>query len=263
MTRMVLLGAVACAAIACGSSQARSERTAPAASNAAATSGAVSDRSSIVAPAAEPSGPVTFKAARDLKQHPEGGEPQLRGGQEADSADWPASLYVTFKTARGTASCTAALIGPTAMLTAGHCVPSNGAVTFVYEGHRAPYAASCTRHPRYSASSSDPSADFGLCTVSPAFAAPAGFQYETVNTSAMSTLLNQTVILSGYGCVSDIVANDRVDGKCRIGFNAIDETSDSHAPHRRDASFYAPAEVNNLFTTDDQNRANLCPGDSG
>ena len=215
-----------------------------------------------IAPVPEPSGDVDFKAARDLKQKPKPGEPELRGGQVAASADWPASLYATFQTPQGTAACTAALLGPQAMLTAAHCVPASGAVRFVYEGHQQTYKATCTRHPKYAGPSRDASADFALCTVQPAFAATPGFRYESLNLSDMNQLMNTSVILTGFGCIGNAVANNPTDGKYRVGFNTIDETSSSTA-RRRGASLYAPTEVNNLFTTDAADKANLCPGDSG
>jgi hypothetical protein len=215
-----------------------------------------------VAPTPEPSGEVEFKAVSDLQQAPKPGEPELRGGQVASSADWPASLYATFQTPRGTAACTAALLGPQVMLTAAHCVPSSGTVRFTYQGHSQPYTTTCTRHPRYGGTPPDASADFALCVVRPSFAATPSFKYESLNTADMNQLLNSSVILSGFGCISNAVANSTTDGKYRIGFNTIDETSRS-TTKRRGAPFYAPAEVNNLFTTDANDKANLCPGDSG
>jgi hypothetical protein len=266
VTWLALLAAGAVGASACQSPERASRPAeaapAPATAQAAGASGA-RVANSLVAPTLEPAGDIEFKAALDLGQAPKGGEPQLRGGEEATSAQWPASLYATFNVPGGRASCTAALIGPKVMLTAAHCVPVSGLVTFTYRGHPQPYAASCTRHPNYSAATRDASADFALCTVSPAFAAPAGFTYETVNTSGMTTVLKQRVILTGFGCVSNFVADDQTDGKYRIGFNTIDETSASMPPHLRHDDFYAPKEKNNLFTTNDPGTANLCPGDSG
>lgn len=215
-----------------------------------------------VAPVPVPSGDVEFRPALDLGQTPKSGELALRGGSEAVSSEWPASLYATFAARGATASCTAALIGPTVMLTAAHCVPAVGDVTFTYQGHPRPYAAACTRHPAYGRSAKDPSADFALCIVRPAFAAPAGFRYETVSSSGMAGLINATVVLTGFGCVSSVAASAPFDGKYRIGFNTIDESSASMARTRGD-EFYAPKEDNNLFTRDDPAKANLCGGDSG
>jgi hypothetical protein len=210
-----------------------------------------------VAPQHSPKGDIEFKPVVTLNQNPGDAAPQLRRGQEAKTSDWPASLYVTFDTPDGKAACTAALIGPQVMLTAAHCVPSDGKVTFAY--NKQAYGTSCTRHRNYPG---DASADFALCSVSPSFTAPPKFLYETVNTSPMSEMVNKPIILTGYGCVSDIPGAGAPDGKYRIGGNVVEETSESK-PQPRRALFYLPNQKNNLFTKDDANSANLCPGDSG
>lgn len=258
---LVLLPAAALLTLGCGSPSA-TEPEAPAAAAAVATTTAATTSAPAelrVAPQHRPSGDIEFHPALDLQQPGGGLEAQLRKGRVAASRDWPASLYATFTTPEGTASCTAALIGPQAMLTAAHCVPTNGVVQFSYKGHGQPYRASCTQHPQFV---SDASADYALCKVDRPFKAPTGFRYETVRTSSMAGLVNKKVILTGFGCISDSVSNMTSDGKYRIGTNTIDETSAS-SDKRRGAPFYSPEEDNNLFTTDDPALANLCPGDSG
>src|SRR3954470_15871721 len=197
-----------------------------------------------VAPVPTPSGDIEFRSTLDLNQTPRPGDPDLRGGREAVSVDWPASLYATFAAHGATAACTAALIGPTVMLTAAHCVPAAGGVTFTYDGHPRPYVAACTPHPDYSAPANDASADFALCLISPAFIAAAGFRYETVDTSSMASLLERTVVLAWFGCVSSVARSAPFDGKYRIGFTTIDESSASESRTRGEA-FYAPREKNN------------------
>ena len=78
----------------------------------------------------------------------------------------------------------------------------------------------------------------------------------------MSALLNQTVVLTGFGCVSSVAAAAPFDGKYRIGFSTIDDSSASSS-RTRGEEFYEPREKNNLFTAADPAQANLCPGDSG
>jgi len=221
----------------------------------------VADSRPVVAAAAAapaPAGDIEFRFVVDLDQTPSPRDPELRGGREAVSAEWPASLYATFAAHGATAACTAALVGPSVLLTAAHCAPAGGTVTFTFDGDANPYVATCTRHPAFT---QDPSADFALCAVTPAFAAPAGFLFETVDTSEMTGLLNRTVILSTFGCVSTIAVSAPFDGKYRIGFTTIDGTSQSPA-HTHDDEFYAPREQNNLFTSTDPAKANLCPGDT-
>jgi hypothetical protein len=215
---------------------------------------------SLVAPTSRPTGPVEFKPVLDLAQGG-GAQPQLRHGRVAESAEWPASLYATFPTARGTAACTAALVGPEAMLTAGHCVPDVGGVTFSFKGQSRPYTATCVQHPQY-VSNADASADYALCKLDRPLVQPTGFKFETISTTGFDGLTGKTIILTGYGCVGDAVANAQFDGKYRIGTNTVDETSAS-TTRRRGPAFYTGKEDNNILTADDPNLANLCPGDSG
>ncbi|MDX0116489.1 trypsin-like serine protease [Sinorhizobium meliloti] len=210
-----------------------------------------------LAPVPTPPDGVEFAAVTELKQKGDQAIPQLRLGYIANPADWPASLYATFETPRGTAACTAALIGPEVMMTAAHCVPANGVVRFSYAGKG--YAADCARHPQYDAGD-DASADYALCKLTTAFAEPAGFRYETVDIAPMGDLLTRPILLTGYGCRSDVVADGDADGKYRYGFNTVVETSVSEAKSMGTA-YYTPAEDNNLFTA--LLGANLCPGDSG
>jgi hypothetical protein len=218
----------------------------------------------VVVPLQQPSGDLAFHAVLDLGQAGEEVVPQLRHAQVAAPKDWPASLQATFLTPQGQFACTAALIGPAVVLTAAHCVPPSGLITFTFlRNGPQPYEADCTQHPHY-ASHQDASADFALCQIRKKrpFVAPSGFLYETVDTSSMTLLLDHQLLLTGYGCVSDQVSDQRTDGKYRFGPALVDETSASPG-RRRGPEYYAGREENNLFTVDDSNFANLCPGDSG
>src|SRR5262245_35856777 len=122
-------------AAACGDSGPTSQ-PAPPASQPAATAtatpaAAASQETRLVATQHRPQRDIRLEAAIDLGQTPGAASPELRHGIEATTADWPASLYVTFPTPDGTAACTATLVGPRAMLTAAHCVPEKGKVSFV------------------------------------------------------------------------------------------------------------------------------------
>jgi V8-like Glu-specific endopeptidase len=223
-----------------------------------------------VAPALPPLGEVRFKSVLPLKQSP-GAQPQLRHAEEARTADWPAVLYATFETERGTAVCTAALIGPKAMLTAAHCVPASGVVSFEYAAAR--FDSDCERHPRY-ITGEDASADFALCKVRDdpqnpdGVRLPTGAKFERIVADPMDTHVSlpsadpQSITLTGFGCISDIVRDNKIDEKFRVGRTYFVESSNT-ANRQREAGRYAPAERNNLITVDDAEYANLCPGDSG
>lgn len=227
------------------------------ADNVSATAGTADDPN--VAHQETPPDNVVYQSTFGLNQRPAQNEPMLRGGRVATTAQWPASFYAVFQTPRGRASCTSALIGPKVMMTAAHCIPSNGSVSFIFTGTA--YRMSCSAHPGW-LTGSDPSADYALCKLVDNFSPPAGFRFESVDTRPMQSMTNQSIILTGFGCISDAVADTRTDGKYRIGLNTVDETSASTAP-RRDPRYYSAQgnQKNNLFTTD--TGANVCPGDSG
>jgi hypothetical protein len=211
-----------------------------------------------VAPQVRPPDGVKFESVLGLNQDPPPGQPQLRGGVVARSADWPASLYAVFNVGGGRrAACTAALVGPQAVLTAAHCVPAGGSISIRFGG--VDYKAACSIHRRYR---SDDSADFALCKVERVIPVPTGFRYERISVDPMDRLAQQRIVLGGYGCISDVAANAQTDGLYRIGYNTVDETSNSQT-RKRGSGVYAPQEVNNLLTAEGGAVANLCPGDSG
>jgi V8-like Glu-specific endopeptidase len=245
-----------------GPTAGNSNAAAPSSAPTAAASSPAAAAARELAPQHRPQGDIEFNSAVDLKQTPGAVSPELRHGIVANTADWPASLYVTFPTPDGLAACTAALIGPEVMLTAAHCVPVQGGVTFKYKDQPTAYVATCTQHPQY-VSNTDPSADYALCKLDRKFAEFTGFLYETVDTAAMASRLGNTIVLTGYGCVSDVAGVGPPDGKYRIGTNVIDQTSASPVNAAFGPALYAGSQDNNLFTKDDPQLANLCPGDSG
>lgn len=220
-----------------------------------------------VAQPAVPRGNVVFNAVSDADQKGTHVEAALRNGEPVplDSLDWQASFITEFDGDNGKESCTSAMIGPGVMLTAAHCIPDSLKVEFAFNGARYPMA--CARHPLWE-SGADASADYGLCVISDprkVFTPPPTFLYERVDVSAMAKLaqVRAPIILTGYGCISNEVAQKRIDGRYRIGKNVVIATSDSGSPRPAypDLYFGPNGQRNNLFTSD--TGANICPGDSG
>lgn len=220
---------------------------------------------------------VVFQSVYDLKQRTDGTEAMLRGGRVADSKVWPASFYMVSGTGPQRSSCTGALVGPQVLLTAAHCVPSDGKLGIAF-GSAAPQTATCAQHPGWT-TRKDRSADFALCAIPQAIAAH-DLIYETVYAAPIVGLIGKKLVLSGYGCTDDVVAKSsnqtlaqaRAEAEAaaagrpapkpdyRFGIATAAESSHSTARPER-LQFYAPYELFNIITGADG--ANLCPGDSG
>ena len=201
-----------------------------------------------------------FKSALELKQTPGSFVPQLRNGVEATTLNWPVSFYAWFETAKGPASCTAALVGPYVLLTAAHCVSDDGALSFKFGEDT--YKTLCQKHDDYTKAKRDASADFALCRVTVVFPLSPGFRYETISTPPLDTMIGKAIVLTGFGCISDSAKVQVIDGKYRVGSNSVAQTSDSSPPlPPLTADYYKPFENNNLITA--RAGANLCPSDSG
>lgn len=232
---------------------------------ASASESAGRDGPEVVSPLV-PTGEVTFNAIADTDQQGVSVQAALRNGAPVplDSNDWQASFITEFDAGDGPESCTSAMIGPGVMLTAAHCIPDSRKIGFSYGGAR--FSMDCVRHPKWE-SGEDASADYGLCMLSDSsrpFTPASTFRYETVDVSPMARLaqVRAPVILTGYGCTSDQVAQRRIDGRYRIGKNVVVATSDTVAPHTYPDTYFGPnGQRDNLITTD--TGANICPGDSG
>jgi hypothetical protein len=79
----------------------------------------------------------------------------LIGGREALPGELPVSVFI--------GNCTATVVGPEAILTAGHCRKTTEYANFKYG--RKQYSGPCTRHPKYNDKTVDN--DFSLCKFSP------------------------------------------------------------------------------------------------
>jgi hypothetical protein len=125
-------------------------------------------------------------------------------------------------------------------------------------------SAECQRNSKW-VSRTDLSADFALCRTSTSIQTPDEFLFETVDTTSIAPSKSNRipVLLTGYGCVSDAVLNDQTDNKYRIGSTELIGGSNSaDQPYGRKFST-AGGQANNLFTVDEDGKANLCGGDSG
>lgn len=217
-------------------------------------------------PPPPPSG-VVFKSVRDLKQEKatsKSGDFMLRGGSIAESLDWPASVYFTYDVGAKTYTCTGALVGPSTLMTAGHCVPADGKVSMVFG--KDSYNAVCVAHASY-AQKTDLSADFGLCRLLDPFKPPLNFKYERVRSVSPADLVKtkEKILLGGFGCTKDSVLEatfEKLDHLYRIGFATVKDSSLSKPPTAPElAALYAPFQNFNVITA--MGQANLCPGDSG
>jgi hypothetical protein len=222
-----------------------------------------------LAPVYTPSSSISFAPVATLKQQPAADvQLQLRHGVPGASKDWQASFYTTFTGPDGiTHACTAALVGPGALLTAAHCIPKDAGASVAIQ--RMPFEpASVTGHAGHCVISdtydTDHSTDWALCSIDPQIIAPASFRYERVQLVPMPSFVtpkHMPVILGGYGCTSDVVDASSGPPTYNIGSNAIVETSQA-TTRTYDGQYYAPRQQANLFT-DPWDGANLCPGDSG
>jgi hypothetical protein len=120
--------------------------------------------------------------------------------------DWPATLI--FRSRGG--GCTSTAVGPKVILTAAHCIPDgeSGQVTI---GGQA-VAIRCDHHPGYGAGNR--TTDFALCAVTEGEIANVPF--EVVGTALAHARLDQTVTLSGYGCLEEN-GQDRNFGVLHVG----------------------------------------------
>lgn len=107
---------------------------------------------------------------------------ELIGGREARPGELPFSVFI--------GNCTASVVGPSVVLTAGHCRSTGESVQFSLDGVR--HTGRCVRHPQFNNRTVDN--DFSLCRVSP-----------TMNPKAMASInatnvsVGDAVLLQGFG----------------------------------------------------------------
>lgn len=168
---------------------AKSEAPADGSKPEAAARAAVAAPAVAIANRPEPPAMLNMDSIGELTK-PDQFQGQLRGGTRIeDPSLYPASVYSKL----GPQFCTATLIGPSTLLTAGHCARTGTVANFKLNGQ--PRTAVCTRESHYPA---DPKADYALCLVDGA--AVAGVPFERVNTDPSSLKIGAQLRLTGFGC---------------------------------------------------------------
>ena len=165
-------------------------------------------------------------------------EPMLIGGRPASKGEYPEIVYIH----SGNARCSATVIGPKVILTAGHCVADEGSIGPVAEivdfvVDQTVYSAVCKQAPMYRDQTEDH--DMALCKVDKRLSV------KPAKISKLGPKLGEEVVLSGYGCVQAGGGGGN-DGILRIGKAKV-----TKLPQGKDHWFYT------------QDKSALCFGDSG
>ena len=123
--------------------------------------------------------------------------PVLYGGRPIKTGELTPSVYI--------GNCTATVVGPEVILTAGHCRSSGTSVSFVKD--RVKHSGKCVRHPDYSRNGWLNN-DWSLCKVSPRVELDV---YGTISSVALE--VGDEVTMQGYGKGSN--------GKLNVGYAKI------------------------------------------
>lgn len=192
-------------------------------------------------------GPASFKPASELP--PPGPEAFVIGGKPVKPSDFGATLV----SLSDGGLCTASVVGPTAVLTAAHCVGHRQAIEVVVSGAARPVRGTCDHPTGDRGYAEDGSADYAMCLLQSRLELD---RYETIGLDPSKVDKAARVKLTGYGCTAQGGGVDRV---LRIG-----DADVTAVPGEVNIRFEAGGPVlpaPNYFKT--RGRAALCPGDSG
>lgn len=161
-------------------------------------------------------------------------QPTLIGGEVADPAKWPASVYVSM----GNGRCSGTLVGEKVLLFAAHCVDDGKTATFTLSGTL--YQGVCKHSPAYA---TDETSDWSLCLLSKAVPARP-FEMVATSKEAYVCKKGEALRLTGFGCITPGGGGGN-DGKFRIGEATV---------------LQCPGNTHDLIT---KGAVALCFGDSG
>lgn len=113
--------------------------------------------------------------------------PDLYGGRPITAGELPVSVYI--------GNCTATIVGPEVLLTAGHCRGNGSDVSFSVNNTR--YTGKCVRHPDYDRGGYTNN-DWSLCKFAPKISLPV---YAYI--SARTLKVGDMVTMQGYGAGSN------------------------------------------------------------
>ena len=162
----------------------------------------------------------------------------LINGTPVDPREFPAVLRMV---TGGT--CTAALVGPSTVLFAAHCLQGNTRIRF--RSNDTNVRGICTTSPTY-----DPffhHQDWALCLLE---RRANGVVYETLDVENLPQT-DDRLMLSGYGCT---IEGGNLDGRLRIGFSNVVPRPANARPESS-----AIFTISSIAAGD----AVICPGDSG
>lgn len=161
---------------------------------------------------------------------------ELIGGRPAEKGEYPEVVYIQVSTDEGKGACSATIVGPQVLLTAGHCTKAiGGEISFQLDG--VTHFAKCQQAPLYRNKTEDH--DMALCKLDKAVSV------KPAKISKVGPSAGDEVTLTGYGCTQPGGGQGN-DGILRVGNSTV---------------FQLPNGNDNWFYTFDSGA--ICYGDSG